>query len=79
MKIIGKQTVEGVSKNTGNPYMGVNLFCSYESKNVEGVGPEKQYIGSNCTGYADVLNAPLGSEVKFSYNRWGSVDYVEVL
>lgn len=79
MKIIGKQKTEGVSKTTGNPYKGINLFLLYEAKNIEGEGAMKQYVSSTCTGYEDVVNAPIGSEIDFKYNRWGSVDTVVVL
>ena len=78
MKVIGRQIVNGVSKNTGGQYSGVNLFCTYplSASKGEGTGCTKVYVSSSANGYDIARGCKLGSELSFSYNQWGKVNMV---
>ena len=77
-KIIGKTGVDYVSKKTNQRVVGINLHCSYEDRNTEGVAVERVYISSRADFYPEIQKAPLGAEVEFFYNRWGNVEFVQV-
>ena len=77
-KIIGKSTVNYVSKKTNQPVVGINLHCSYEDRTTEGVAVERVYISSRAEFYPEIQKAPIGAEVEFFYNRWGNVEFVQV-
>ena len=77
-KIIGKTAVDYVSKKTNQRVVGINLHCSYEDCNTEGVAVERVYISSRSEFYPEIQKAPLGAEVEIFYNRWGNFDFVRV-
>ncbi len=77
-KIIGKSIVNYVSKKTNEPVVGINLHCSYEDKNTEGVAVDRVYISSKADFYPAIQKAPIGSEVEIYYNQWGKIEFVLV-
>jgi len=74
-EVIGIRRAERTSKKTGNKYIGVNLFCTYESQSVEGLGTE--------SFFATAANVPpevhVGSIIRPYYNRFGSIESFEVV
>lgn len=78
-KIIGKTAVDYVSKKTNQRVVGINLHCSYEDRNTEGVAVERLYISSRADFYPAIQTAPIGSEIEIYYNCWGKVEFVQVM
>lgn len=73
MNVIGVETVDYVSRKTGNHVTGIRLHVSYEKRNCEGVAVESYY----CKPSAFPDGVPgLGEEVRVSFNRWGNVQEV---
>lgn len=77
MKIVGKQSVNYISKKTQEPVKGVSLHCVGSRNDVEGHSVETIFISAKSAMYDEVSKMPLGTEITVSYNRWGSVDYVQ--
>lgn len=75
-QIIGKQNVDYVSKKTNQQVTGITLHVIGEDSRVEGMATETVFISSKSEVYNAVKNMPLGSDVVFSYNRWGNVENV---
>lgn len=73
--VIGIKVVDYVSRKTGKPVHGVELQCTYDDKRVSGSAVEKVYCSSN----VEVSHVQIGDTVRILYNRFGSVDFVEVL
>lgn len=70
VKVVGKQVVDFLNKDTGEKIQGVNLFVLAPDENVEGFKAHKQFIGTQSLAYAqaynlDVLHSPV--DVKFVY------------
>lgn len=75
-KILGKQSVDYVSKKTNSPVVGVTLHVVGEDSRVEGMACETIYVSEKSPMYQQVLSYPLGSEIMVQYNRWGNVDTI---
>ena len=66
-KVVGKQVLDFVNKETGEKIVGVNLFINRPDENVDGLQAVKQFIGTTSSAYAQAL------ELDFSK---GSLDCV---
>lgn len=77
MKLIGKQNIDYVSKKTNQQVKGVSLHCTTTRSGVEGSAVETVFISEKSDMFKEVVAIPIGSEIKCSYNRWGSVDSVQ--
>lgn len=75
MEVIGIRCVDGVSKKTGQPYRGYNVYVSYKRKDVSGVACESMYLSE--ARFPAGLS--VGDLVRPYYNRFGSVELLEVL
>ena len=77
MEIVGVRRIEYVSKKTGNPVKGYEIHTEEQRKDVTGVATEKIFVGEekakNCGFMPEV-----GQEIEVAYNRFGSVQAVEV-
>lgn len=79
-RLVGRETVDYVSKKTNNPVKGVSLHVVGGTSNrIEGEAVETIFISEKNDLYAAVMKAPLGSELKVSYNRFGSVEDMEII
>ena len=78
MKIVGKQNVDYVSRKTQEPVKGVSLHCTGTRNNVEGEAVETIFVSAKSGLYNEVAKMPVGTNIRVSYNRWGSADYIEV-
>ena len=74
-QVIGIKKVSYTSKKTGQLVQGTELHCSFDDKNVLGSAVDKFYIPLR----TDVSHVQLGDHVNILFNRFGSVDFVEVL
>lgn len=72
VKIVGKQVVDFVNKDTGEKIQGVNLFLLAPDENVEGLKAHKQFIGTQSLAYAqaynlDVVQSPVDARFVYKY------------
>lgn len=74
-EVVGIRRAERTSKQTGKPYSGINLYCTYESPSIDGLGVE------NFFAMADRVppGIRIGSIVRPLYNRWGKIESIEVV
>ena len=73
-KVLGIQSVNYTSKRTGQLVEGVQLYVSYEDKNVSGFATDKIY----CPKRIPVDHVKLNDRIEVYYNRYGQVDFVGV-
>lgn len=78
-RLVGREPVDYVSKKTNNPVKGVSLHTVGTSSRVEGEFVETLFISEKSGLYDSVMKAPLGSEIRPSYNRFGSVEDLEII
>lgn len=79
MKIVGKQKVDYISKKTNQPVTGISLHCIVDGgSRVEGQEVSTVFVSTRSNMYDGVMKMPIGTEVIFSYNRWGSVDNIRI-
>lgn len=76
--IVGKQTVDYVSKKTNQQVTGVTLHVIGEDSRVNGYACETIFVSGKANIYNDVVNIPLNTDVEVGYNRWGNVDTIIV-
>ena len=73
-EVVGKQKVDYVSKKDNDRKIGISLFCVCDGgNNVEGKSVEKLYISDKNELYGFAKSLPVGSLIKVTYNRYGSV------
>lgn len=73
-EVVGKQKVDYVSKKDNDRKIGISLFCVCDGgNNVEGKSVEKLYISDKNEHYGFAKSLPVGSLIKVTYNRYGSV------
>lgn len=73
VKVVGKQVLDFVNKETGEKIKGVNLYIIRPDENVEGFKSIKQFIGQNSSAYQDALDldfssGPVDCCFDYSYN-----------
>lgn len=74
-KVIGIKNINYTSKKTGQVVQGTELHCSFDDKNVRGAAVDKFYIPQR----VDISHVQIGDLVNILFNRFGSVDFVQVL
>ncbi len=78
-KIVGKEKVDYLSKKTNQQVNGVRLHVLQPDNKVEGYAAEAVFISSKHASYDAVANLPLGSEIIIIYNRFGSVQDIQIV
>ncbi len=78
-KIVGKEKVDYLSKKTNQQVSGVRLHVLQADVRVEGFAAEGVFISSKYANYDEVANLPLGSEIIIIYNRFGSVQDIQIV
>jgi len=74
MEIVGKKKVDYVRRKDGERIIGMNLFCVCDGGNdVEGKSVESLYISDKNELYAFSKSVAIGSIIKVTYNRYGSI------
>ena len=74
MTIVGKRKADYVSKKDGERKIGANLFCVCDGGNdVEGKSVESLYISDKNAHYDFAKDVAIGSVIRVTYNRYGSV------
>ncbi len=73
MKVMGVESVNYVSKKTGNPVSGYRLHLSYDKKGCDGVSVESYFIRNEA--FHDGVPS-VGDDVNLFFNRYGSVQSV---
>lgn len=79
MRVVGRNNVKYTSKKTNNLVEGVNLHLVGNRPNVEGEAVETIFISARSDMYNMCLTIPFGTEIRVSYNRWGSAEYIETV
>lgn len=78
-KVVGTQLVNYISKRSGEPVKGVNLFVTCKDPQVNGELADKIFI-SDRLGIDGLFSLPLGCTVDVQYNNYGhavGVDFVK--
>ena len=75
--VLGIQKVNYVSRKTNQPVTGTTLHVSYPKKDVEGQSVETIFISDRSE--ISLESVKVGSTVGVYYNRWGSVDGLEIV
>lgn len=75
-KIVGKQSVDYVSKKSNQPVVGLTLHVTGTDNRVEGLACETIFISEKSQMYQQCMSYPLNSEINVQYNRYGSVESV---
>lgn len=72
---VGMRDVE-FKGSDGSDVSGMNIFFTYEDRNIRGVGVEKVFIGTR--RFNDLTFIPeIGSECVVRYNRYGKIADIE--
>lgn len=71
MKVIGFQE-KSFKGDDGNIVEGMNIFCSYESDRISGVGAERIYCSMNKLNKSGYYPS-LGDDIEVQYNRYGKI------
>lgn len=77
-QLVGVQSVDYVSKKSGNPVKGVNLHCLVLDKlaNLDGSGVERLFISANGNAFEQVNALKIGCKFSCYFNKWGNVDSI---
>lgn len=75
--VMGIQPVNYVSRKTNQPVTGTTLHVAYPKKDVEGNAVETVFISSKSE--IGLNGIEVGCSLSMSYNRWGSVDNLELV
>lgn len=74
MKVIGVRNIDYKRKTDGQQISGIEVHFVFDRKDMlDGVACDKQFIGS---GVIEKMNGEIprvGSNVEFTYNRFGKV------
>ena len=73
--VVGIKKINYTSRKTGQLVQGTELHCSFDDKNVLGAAVDKFYIPQR----VDISHVQIGHVVNILFNRFGSVDFVQVL
>lgn len=73
MKIIGIKIVDYIRKVDGSRVRGIEVYYTYPSKNIEGLGCDRAFISLASLDRMGGEIPPVGSDVDFIYNRFGKV------
>lgn len=75
--LVGMRTVD-FKGSDGNRVEGVNLFFTFEDKNIDGCGTEKVFVGNDRFNQLSFVPS-LGGQCELRYNKYGKVaDIVKV-
>lgn len=78
MKLVGRENIEYTSKKTGELVTGVKLHCVGKSDRIDGDACDIIFVSAKNPMYAQCLGFPLGSEIAVGYNRYGSVETINL-
>lgn len=83
MKIIGYRFTSYISKKTGRPVEGYNVYYTYTSTNEDVVGEMCENAWFTCEAFDELkfitAGEVVGSEVDILYSRYGGVKGVRLL
>lgn len=77
MKILGVETVDYVSRKTGNHVTGIRLHTAQEKRNCTGVSVESFFC--KAAAFPDGVLPSVGDEIRLMFNRWGNIEEVSIL
>lgn len=75
MKVLGIESVNYVSKKTGNPVSGQRLHLSYDKKGCDGAAVESYFVRNDA--FSDGVPG-VGDDVELFFNRYGNVRSVVI-
>lgn len=71
-KVLGTQTVDYVSKRTGEPVKGITFHVTYKDQQVRGEACDNVFVSDNL-GIPGLVNIIPGSVIDVEYNKRGYV------
>lgn len=71
-KVLGLQTLDYISRKTGQPVKGVTMHCSYYDQQVRGQAVSSIFVSDNLQ-LDCVYNLEVGDEVDIEYSNRGYV------
>lgn len=77
MEIVGVRRVEYTSKKSGLPVKGYEIHTEEQRKDVTGVATDRIFVGEDKAKNCGFM-PQVGQEIEIAYNRYGSVQSVEV-
>lgn len=77
VKVLGIQSVDYVSRKTGNPVKGVTLHSCYKDAQVQGEAVNSIFVSDNL-GIPCVAEIQPGMTIDVEYNNRGYVAGVEI-
>lgn len=79
MHVVGVENVDYVSRKTGNSVKGIKFHCTSKNSHVEGLACESFFVGSRSQAYDDADKIPPDCDIDITFDRWGSVDSIEMI
>lgn len=78
VRVVGVQSVDYVSRKTGNPVKGVTLHAVYKDAQVHGEAVGNIFVSDNL-GIACVADIAPGATIDVQYNNRGYVADISIL
>lgn len=78
MKVVGMQSVDYVSRKTGNPVKGVTLYTVYKDNDVHGERTDNVFVSDNLQ-VKDIANIKPGMTIDVEFNRRGFISDVAIV
>lgn len=75
MQVVGIRKVHYVSKKTGREVFGTEFHVTENRQDTIGLATEKVFCGSK----VQTEHISVGNEIRVLYNRFGQVDFIEVI
>lgn len=79
MTVIGRKKLDFTPKGSTDPVVGLHLFCTHKSPNVDGEAGEKIFINQRSELYSDALKLTIPCEINVNFNRYGKPESFEVI
>ena len=77
-RVLGVQSVDYVSRRTGQPVKGVSFHIAYKDNNVRGEAVSDVFVSDNL-GISGVMDIAPGDNIDVEYNNRGYVCGLAVL
>lgn len=77
-KVVGIKRLNYVSKKTNRPVAGIQLFVLFEQEGVQGHQADTIFVSNTSPCYSKAELVVVGDQVNIYYNRWGSVEGLEI-
>lgn len=79
MKVLGYKLVSYNRKSDNRLIQGMELYTTFESKNIVGLGVSTHWIKQDVIERSGGVIPEVGDEIRFLYDRWQNVADYEIL